>query len=137
MKKFQDRHKAFWGAVVGAAASLIGSALNASAQRKQMQEQQRQEDYRNAIDRIANMNQAYSNQGYVDDFENKVTYRLGGNVSLTNPRRGRHTSIWGDYNSVIRLNDLNRITADQRSTQFSSSPIFKNRRNIYKCGGRK
>lgn len=117
MKEFRNRHKAFIGAVIGAVASLAGSALNNAAQRKQLREQQRQEIYKNNIDRIAALNNAYGNQDYADDFEDRVDYKFGGRL-LSSPRR--------------------RVVASQdNKSQFSNVPIFKDRYQKYKCGGRR
>lgn len=121
MKEFRNRHKAWIGAAIGAATSLIGMALNGAAQKKQQREIERQENYKSAIDRIAAMNNAYANQDYVNDFEDRVIYRLGGRKFM-NPRK--------------RGND-NRLVADQTSNQFSNVPIFRNRIQKLKCGGRR
>lgn len=117
MKEFRNRHKAWIGAAISAATSLIGMALNGAAQRKQQREIERQENYKSAIDRIAAMNNAYANQDYVNDFEDRVIYRLGGRL-LSSPRR--------------------RVVASQdNKSQFSNVPIFKDRYQKYKCGGRR
>ena len=121
MKKFRNRHKAFVGTLVAVGASLLGTALSNAAKRKQQREIQRQEDYKSAMDSVAAMNNAYANQDYVNDFEDRVIYRLGGRKFM-NPRK--------------RGND-NRLVADQTSNQFSNVPIFRNRIQKLKCGGRK
>ena len=121
MKEFRNRHKAWIGAAIGAATTLIGMMANNAAKRKQQEEAERQENYKSAIDRIAAMNNAYANQDYVNDFEDRVIYRLGGRKFI-NPRK--------------RGND-NRLVADQDNNQFSNVPIFRNRIQKLKCGGRR
>ena len=86
MKEFRNRHKAWIGAAISAATTLIGAAKNHAAQARQQREMERQQNYKNNIDRIAALNNAYGNQDYVDDFEDRVDYRFGGQL-LSSPRR--------------------------------------------------
>lgn len=117
MKEFRNRHKAWIGAAISAATSLIGMAANGAAKSRQQREIERQQNYKNNIDTIAALNNAYANQDYVNDFEDRVVYRLGGRKFM-NPRR--------------------RIVANQdNKSQFSNIPTFKDRYQKYKCGGRK
>ena len=117
MKEFRNRHKAFVGAAIAAATTLIGAAANNAAKARQQREMERQQNYKNNLDIMASLNNAYANQDYVDDFENKGTYRFGGQL-LSSPRR--------------------RVVASQdNKSQFSNVPIFKDRYQKYKCGGRR
>lgn len=117
MKEFRNRHKAFIGTLVAAGVSLAGTALNNMAQRKQQREMERQQNYKNNLDTIAALNNAYANQDYADDFEDRIVYKLGGRL-LSSPRR--------------------RVVASQdNKSQFSNVPIFKDRYQKYKCGGRR
>lgn len=117
MKEFRNRHKAFIGAAIAAATTLIGAAANHAAQARQQRELERQQNYKNNIDRIAALNNAYANQDYADDFEDRIVYKLGGRL-LSNPRK--------------------RVVASQdNKSQFSNVPTFKDRYQKYKCGGRR
>ena len=117
MKEFRNRHKAFIGAAIAAATTLIGAAANHAAQARQQRELERQQNYKNNLDTIAALNNAYANQDYVNDFEGKAGYRFGGQL-LSSPRR--------------------RVVASQdNKSQFSNVPTFKDRYQKYKCGGRR
>ena len=117
MKEFRNRHKAFVGTLVAAGVSLAGTALSNMAKAKQQRELERQQNYKDNIDRIAALNNAYANQDYADDFEDRIVYKLGGRL-LSNPSR--------------------RVVASQdNKSQFSNVPIFKDRYQKYKCGGRR
>lgn len=75
------RPKAFWGAVIGAATSLIGSAINANQQRKAAREQKHQQELADARNLAANMTQVMNlnenaQRAYEDQF--RTNFRLGG-----------------------------------------------------------
>ena len=81
-----SRPKAFWGAVIGAATSLIGGALSSSSQRKQALAQKRLEEYA-AAKKIANsadaVNQSLAaEEHYQEQF--RQAYKIGGRKKLRN-----------------------------------------------------
>lgn len=77
------RKKGFLGAVIGAATSLIGGAIQANAQKKANERQIRDQNRQTVYEMAQNLSNAYDNQEYVDDFQNKVIFRAGGNKHYT------------------------------------------------------
>lgn len=77
------RKKGFLGAVIGTATSLIGGAIQANAQKKANERQIRAQNRQTAYEMAQNLSNAYGNQEYVDDFQNKVVFRAGGNKHYT------------------------------------------------------
>lgn len=75
------RPKAFWGAVIGAATSLVGSAISARQQERAAREQKRQQELADARNLAANMTQVMNlnenaQRAYEDQF--RTNFRLGG-----------------------------------------------------------
>lgn len=106
MDKFNNRPKAFWGAIIGAASSLIGTGLNALAANKQARQQQREQQYQRNLQQAAALNQGYNNTEYMDDFRDRFSYKLGGNVA---PRKESKAAV----NFKDRLPKL-RVRGSQR-----------------------
>ena len=59
MKEFRNRHKAFVGAAIAAATTLIGAAANNAAKARQQREMERQQNYKNNL--LVNLNPLVSN----------------------------------------------------------------------------
>ena len=79
----QKRKKCWIGAVIGAATSLIGSAIQADGQRKAQRKQNIAQNKANAYEMANNLTAAYANQDYVDDFQDKVVFKAGGTKHYT------------------------------------------------------
>lgn len=80
-----ERPKAWVGAVIGAASSLLGSILNSNAQEKQLEEQRRIQAHKDAVTRAENMTQAFgltqnAQKEYEDRF--RLPYAKGGRRRL-------------------------------------------------------
>lgn len=113
MKQIIKRDKAWLGAVIGAATSIGGSILGGNAQKKAARAQARAQNKQATIDMANNLSNAYGDQEYVDDFQNKITFRNGGRVkrnklfSCGGRRRfadGGGLKLWdgnNDLNSII------------------------------------
>ena len=83
MKKIVKRNKAWLGAVIGAATGIAGSLIGGNAQKKAAKVQARAQNRQSTFEMANNLSNAYGDQGYVDDFQNKITFRNGGRVKRT------------------------------------------------------
>lgn len=102
------RPKAWVGAVIGAASSLLGGILNADAQEKQLEEQRRIQAQKDAITRAENMTQALNlTQNAQKEYEDRfrLPYAKGGRrrlrdgVSITD---GGYAIPMGDDTFLLR-----------------------------------
>ena len=79
----QRRPKAWIGAAIGAATSILGSVLSASAKRKQEEEQRRSQDLQNSLKRAESLNQMFGlTQDAQKEYENRfrLNYNNGGRI---------------------------------------------------------
>lgn len=80
--KRYNRDKAFLGALIGGGISILGtgisSIMNKVSSNKQLREQQRQQNKNDTLAMAQNLSAGYSDQDYIDDFKNKVTFKNGG-----------------------------------------------------------
>ena len=83
MKTIIKRDKAWLGAVIGAAAGIAGSIIGGNKQKKAAQAQARAQNKQATLEMANNFSNAYGDQEYVDDFQNKITFRNGGRVKRT------------------------------------------------------
>lgn len=83
MKKIVKRNKAWLGAVIGAATGIAGSIIGGNAQKKAARAQARAQNRQATLEMANNLSNAYGDQEYVDDFQNKITFRNGGRVKRT------------------------------------------------------
>jgi len=106
MDKFNNRPKAFWGAVISAAGSLLGTGLSAIAANKQAKREAREQRYQRNIQEAASLNDSFNNTEYIDDFRDRFSFKLGGNVA---PRKESKPAV----NFKDRLPKL-RVRGSQR-----------------------
>lgn len=83
MKKIVKRNKAWLGAVIGAATGIAGNIIGGNAQKKAAKAQARAQNRQATFEMANNLSNAYGDQGYVDDFQNKIIFRNGGRVKRT------------------------------------------------------
>lgn len=115
MKGYKERrNKAFLGAIISAVGGLAGSIINNKAQSKIANEQAILQNRNDTYQIANNFTNAYADQSYVDDFENRITFKRGGKAKANDNIR---------YVSNDNLNDLRRY------------PISLNDLNMYRCGG--
>lgn len=76
----RQRQKAFIGAVIGAAASIAGGIIKGNKQKKAQEKAQAEQDYKDALQNAQALTSAYSNQDYVDQYNDKLTLKCGGRV---------------------------------------------------------
>lgn len=76
------RKKKWLGAVIsgvaGIASSLISGQQQASAQRRALLEQERLQNEQNALQNAINLTNQYSDTSYIDEMQNKITFKAGG-----------------------------------------------------------
>ena len=75
MKKIVKRNKAWLGAVIGAATNIAGSIIGGNAQKKAARAQARAQNRQATLEMANNLSNAYGDQEYVDDFQNKIAFR--------------------------------------------------------------
>lgn len=84
-----NRKKAFIGAVIGAGLSIGGGLINSAKQRKAQRKQQKATNIKAANEQAATMTESYANQDYIDEYEDKITLKHGGEMKF-NDRIGRN-----------------------------------------------
>ena len=80
------RNKAMLGAIIGTVGSIASSALSSYLNAKQQKEANEkaiaEQNRQNAFATAQNLSDVYSDQSYVDDFNNRITFRAGGKLNL-------------------------------------------------------
>ena len=131
------RKKAFWGAVAGAAASLIGgtisSIMNANAQKKQQEEQERAQREQNNLTTAANLANAINgSQDAADSYYDRLSlFKCGGRKRVawgtqdTNDLIGGITKGLGSVvNSAVANNAVGNVqTVRQAPVQFQPKQL--------------
>lgn len=81
--KTDNRKKAFLGALIGGVASIAGSAIGAAkrrkAEREKLKQQQIEQNQNDAKAQAQALTASVANQDYVDEYNKKVTLKMGGN----------------------------------------------------------
>lgn len=84
MYRDRQRDKAFIGAIIGAAASIAGGIIKGQKQKKAQEkaqaEAQAAQDHKDAMQNAQALTSSYANQDYVEQYNDKLTLRYGGNV---------------------------------------------------------
>lgn len=82
--KDRQRQKAFIGAIIGAAASITGGIIRGNKQKKAQEkaqaEAQAAQDHKDALQNAQALTSAYSNQDYVNQYNDKLTLKCGGRI---------------------------------------------------------
>ena len=86
--KRDNRKKAFLGALIGGVASIAGSAIGAAkrrkAEREKLKQQQIEQNQNDAKAQAQALTAAVADQDYVDEYNKKVTLKMGGNKKFNN-----------------------------------------------------
>lgn len=121
--KIVKRKKAFLGAAIGAAvglgSSIFGAISSKNAANRAQREQQRAQNKQDTLNMAANLSNAYGNQDYVDDFQNRITFKCGGKMNKTKRAKmfscggrkrvacgGRKKAAWGADDTSTLINSL-------------------------------
>lgn len=74
------RRKAWLGAAISGAIGIGSSIFGGNSQKRAMRRQMRAQNKVATLEEAANLSNAYGDQNYVDDFENKIAFRNGGYI---------------------------------------------------------
>lgn len=79
-----ERHKAFIGAVIGAAANVIGNIISNKKKQKaeeaQFRQQQAEQVRQEGVKQANAITQSLNDQDYVDEYRKRITLKNGGKV---------------------------------------------------------
>lgn len=93
--KRDNRKKAFLGALIGGVASIAGSAIGAAkrrkAEREKLKQQQIEQNQNDAKVQAQALTAAVANQDYVDEYNKKVTLKMGGNKKFNDRIKSNKT----------------------------------------------
>lgn len=93
--KTDNRKKAFLGALIGGVASIAGSAIGAAKKRKvereKLKQQQIEQNQNDAKAQAQALTASVANQDYVDEYNKKVTLKMGGNKKFNDRIKSNKT----------------------------------------------
>lgn len=93
--KTDNRKKAFLGALIGGVASIAGSAIGAAkrrkAEREKLKQQQIEQNQNDAKAQTQALTASVANQDYVDEYNKKVTLKMGGNKKFNDRIKSNKT----------------------------------------------
>lgn len=93
--KIDNRKKAFLGAIIGGVASIAGSAIGAAkkrkAEREKLKQQQIEQNQNDAKAQAQALTASVANQDYVDEYNKKVTLKMGGNKKFNDRIKSNKT----------------------------------------------
>lgn len=93
--KTDNRKKAFLGALIGGVTSIAGSAIGAAkrrkAEREKLKQQQIEQNQNDAKAQAQALTASVANQDYVDEYNKKVTLKMGGNKKFNDRIKSNKT----------------------------------------------
>lgn len=93
--KTGNREKAFLGALIGGVASIAGSAIGAAkrhkAEREKLKQQQIEQNQNDAKAQAQALTASVANQDYVDEYNKKVTLKMGGDKKFNDRIKSNKT----------------------------------------------
>ena len=93
--KTDNREKAFLGALIGGVASIAGSAIGAAkrrkAEREKLKQQQIEQNQNDAKAQAQALTASVTNQDYVDEYNKKVTLKMGGDKKFNDRIKSNKT----------------------------------------------
>lgn len=93
--KRDNRKKAFLGAIIGGVASIAGSAIGAAKKRKiereKLKQQQIEQNQNDAKAQAQALTASVADQDYVDEYNKKVTLKMGGNKKFNDRIKSNKT----------------------------------------------
>ena len=166
MKDNKKRRKAFIGAIIGAVGSLAGSIIGGINQKKAAKAQaavdNKNRNLQTAYTDAQNLTEGYGDQDYVDEYNNRITFRCGGRrKKATNGAEIANGILTGGLsiaqgittpstaiNNAITANAsmfANKPKTSIKTTDYSINPIvngaintdYVDRSQMLRCGGRK
>lgn len=93
--KTDNRKKAFLGALIGGVAGIAGSAIGAAkrrkAEREKLKQQQIEQNQNDAKMQAQALTASVANQDYVDEYNKKVTLKMGGDKKFNDRIKSNKT----------------------------------------------
>lgn len=93
--KYNNRKKAFLGAIIGGVAGIAGSIFGAAKrrriQREQLKQQQIEQNQNDAKAQAQALTASVANQDYVDEYNKKVTLKMGGDKKFNDRIKSNKT----------------------------------------------
>lgn len=93
--KRDNRKKAFLGALIGGVASIAGSAIGTAkrrkAEREKLKQQQIEQNQNDAKVQAQALTASVADQDYVDEYNKKVTLKMGGNKKFNDRIKSNKT----------------------------------------------
>lgn len=93
--KRDNRKKAFLGALIGGIAGIAGSAIGAAkrrkAEREKLKQQQIEQNQNDAKAQAQALTASVADQDYVDEYNKKVTLKMGGNKKFNDRIKSNKT----------------------------------------------
>lgn len=93
--KTDNRKKAFLGALIGGVAGIAGSVIGAAkrrkAERERLKQQQIEQNQNDAKAQAQALTASVANQDYVDEYNKKVTLKMGGNKKFNDRIKSNKT----------------------------------------------
>lgn len=93
--KTDNRKKAFLGTLIGGVASIAGSAIGAAkrrkAEREKLKQQQIEQNQNDAKAQAQALTTAVADQDYVDEYNKKVTLKMGGDKKFNDRIKSNKT----------------------------------------------
>lgn len=93
--KTDNRKKAFLGALIGGVASIAGSAIGAAkrrkAEREKLKQEQIEQNQNDAKIQAQALTASVANQDYVDEYNKKVTLKMGGDKKFNDRIKSNKT----------------------------------------------
>lgn len=132
MNKNNKRNKAWLGAVIsgaiGLGSSIFGASQQKKAQERALAEQRRAQNRQDTLNMAQQLTAGYGDQSYVDDFNKKITFKMGGNkVDKARRIKPRKKAAWGaeDTSALISgfSGGLNNIASNAIAASVDNSPI--------------
>ena len=126
MNKNNKRHKAWLGAVIsgaiGLGSSIFGASQQKKAQERAIAEQQRAQNKQDTLNMAQQLTAGYGDQSYIDDFNKKVVFKMGGNkVDKAKRIRPRKKAAWGTEDTSALISGLSNSLGNVASSVITSS----------------
>lgn len=126
-----NRKKAFIGSIIGAVANVTGDIIKGVKEKKiakkTYEANQINQTHDDGIKQAAAISAQYANQGYVDEYKNKIALRNGGKINMKDNNRvkinkkirlGGGGDVFGIGDAINGLGSI--VTAAMKSTKVNN-----------------
>lgn len=129
-KKVVKRNKAFIGAIVGAVGGIAGSLIGGAKKRKQeaaqLKQQQEEQNKQETYAQAQAINSGIADQSYVEDYQKKVTLKMGGKRDFTDRvyRNKRTAQVTGLMNRRKKAELGTESNVEKKWTKDDTSSLI-------------